>query len=163
MHADRSRCLLVDTAGRLHIDDQLMQELQELKEQLSPAEILFVADAMTGQDAVNRPMSSQTAGDHRRNPDQDGCDARGGAALSIRSITISRSNSSASARNRRTGAVLSGARGPADSGHGRHAFAHREGGRKTSTRSRPRRCSASCWTTNSLSTIFAISYARSAS
>src|ERR1700730_17303085 len=47
------RCdvLLVDTAGRLHIDDQLMQELQDLKEQLSPTEILFVADAMTGQDA----------------------------------------------------------------------------------------------------------------
>src|SRR5580700_5706324 len=44
--------LLVDTAGRLHIDDQLMQELQELKEQLAPTEVLFVADAMTGQDAV---------------------------------------------------------------------------------------------------------------
>src|SRR6202051_3579102 len=43
---------LGDTAGRLHIDDELMQELQQLKEQLSPAEILFVADAMTGQDAV---------------------------------------------------------------------------------------------------------------
>src|ERR1700683_3960435 len=44
--------LLVDTAGRLHIDDELMTELQQLKEQLSPVEILFVADAMTGQDAV---------------------------------------------------------------------------------------------------------------
>ncbi len=44
--------LLVDTAGRLHIDDDLMRELKELKDQLSPAEILFVADAMTGQDAV---------------------------------------------------------------------------------------------------------------
>src|SRR5437773_7387893 len=44
--------LLVDTAGRLHIDEDLMVELQELKEQLSPVEILFVADAMTGQDAV---------------------------------------------------------------------------------------------------------------
>src|SRR5271165_1569627 len=44
--------VLVDTAGRLHIDDQLMAELQELKEQLNPSEILFVADAMTGQDAV---------------------------------------------------------------------------------------------------------------
>src|ERR1700731_3096775 len=45
--------LLVDTAGRLHIDDQLMQELQELKEQLSPTEILFVADGMTGRGGDN--------------------------------------------------------------------------------------------------------------
>ncbi|MGH9663079.1 MAG: signal recognition particle receptor subunit alpha, partial [Bryobacteraceae bacterium] len=44
--------LLVDTAGRLHIDDDLMAELQQLKEVLNPAEVLFVADAMTGQDAV---------------------------------------------------------------------------------------------------------------
>jgi signal recognition particle subunit SRP54 len=44
--------VLVDTAGRLHIDEQLMTELQELKQLLSPSEILFVADAMTGQDAV---------------------------------------------------------------------------------------------------------------
>src|SRR6266568_7300750 len=44
--------LVVDTAGRLHIDDQLMIELKQLKEQLNPVEILFVADAMTGQDAV---------------------------------------------------------------------------------------------------------------
>src|ERR1700727_826372 len=44
--------LLVDTAGRLHIDDQLMGELKELKSLLNPVEILFVADAMTGQDAV---------------------------------------------------------------------------------------------------------------
>jgi len=44
--------ILVDTAGRLHIDEELMTELSELKEQLNPVEILFVADAMTGQDAV---------------------------------------------------------------------------------------------------------------
>jgi len=80
--------LLVDTAGRLHIDDQLMQELQELKEQLSPAEILFVADAMTGQDAVKSADEF-----HKRLgitgvilTKMDG-DARGGAALSIWSIT----------------------------------------------------------------------------
>jgi signal recognition particle subunit SRP54 len=80
--------LLVDTAGRLHIDDQLMQELRELKEQLSPAEILFVADAMTGQDAV------KSADEFHKHlgitgvilTKMDG-DARGGAALSIRSIT----------------------------------------------------------------------------
>jgi signal recognition particle subunit SRP54 len=80
--------LLVDTAGRLHIDDQLMQELQELKEQLSPAEILFVADAMTGQDAIKSADEF-----HKRLgitgvilTKMDG-DARGGAALSIRAIT----------------------------------------------------------------------------
>jgi signal recognition particle subunit SRP54 len=80
--------LLVDTAGRLHIDDQLMQELQELKEQLSPSEVLFVADAMTGQDAVKSADEF-----HKRLgitgvilTKMDG-DARGGAALSIRAIT----------------------------------------------------------------------------
>src|SRR3954470_9687358 len=45
--------LIVDTAGRLHIDDQLMEEMQSLKKLLNPQEILFIADAMTGQDAVN--------------------------------------------------------------------------------------------------------------
>ena len=80
--------LLVDTAGRLHIDDQLMQELQELKELLGPTEVLFVADAMTGQDAVKSADEF-----HKRLgitgvilTKMDG-DARGGAALSIRNIT----------------------------------------------------------------------------
>jgi signal recognition particle subunit SRP54 len=80
--------LLVDTAGRLHIDDELMIELQQLKELLNPAEVLFVADAMTGQDAVKSADEF-----HKRLAitgivltKMDG-DARGGAALSIRSIT----------------------------------------------------------------------------
>ena len=80
--------LLVDTAGRLHIDDQLMVELQQLKEQLNPVEILFVADAMTGQDAVKSADEF-----HKRLgitgvilTKMDG-DARGGAALSIRHVT----------------------------------------------------------------------------
>jgi signal recognition particle subunit SRP54 len=80
--------LLVDTAGRQHIDDQLMQELHELREALNPAEILFVADAMTGQDAVRSADEF-----HKRLgitgiilTKMDG-DARGGAALSIRSVT----------------------------------------------------------------------------
>jgi len=80
--------LLVDTAGRLHIDEELMQELQELKEQLSPSEILFVADAMTGQDAVKSAeqfhKSLGITGVILTKMDGD---ARGGAALSIRSIT----------------------------------------------------------------------------
>ena len=80
--------LLVDTAGRLHIDEDLMVELQQLKELLTPVEILFVADAMTGQDAVKSADEF-----HKRLgitgvilTKMDG-DARGGAALSIRHVT----------------------------------------------------------------------------
>jgi signal recognition particle subunit SRP54 len=80
--------VLVDTAGRLHIDEDLMTELQQLKEAVSPTEILFVADAMTGQDAVKSADEF-----HKRLgitgiilTKMDG-DARGGAALSIRSVT----------------------------------------------------------------------------
>jgi signal recognition particle subunit SRP54 len=80
--------LLVDTAGRQHIDDQLMQELRELKEALNPSEILFVADAMTGQDAVRsaEEFHKQLGITGVVLTKMDG-DARGGAALSIRSIT----------------------------------------------------------------------------
>src|SRR6516164_1907701 len=80
--------LIVDTAGRLHIDDRLMEEMQSLKRLLSPQEILFVADAMTGQDTVN-----SAAEFHKKLSltgivltKMDG-DARGGAALSIRQVT----------------------------------------------------------------------------
>ncbi len=80
--------VLVDTAGRLHIDEDLMAELSQLKELLNPTEILFVADAMTGQDAVKSADEF-----HKRLgitgailTKMDG-DARGGAALSIRSVT----------------------------------------------------------------------------
>ena len=80
--------LVVDTAGRLHIDDRLMDEMQSLKRLLTPQEILFVADAMTGQDAVN-----SAAEFHKKLSltgvvltKMDG-DARGGAALSIRQVT----------------------------------------------------------------------------
>ena len=80
--------LLVDTAGRLHIDDQLMTELQQLKEQLNPVEILFVADAMTGQDAVKSAdeFHKQLGITGVILTKMDG-DARGGAALSIRHVT----------------------------------------------------------------------------
>ncbi|QEE29741.1 signal recognition particle protein [Terriglobus albidus] len=80
--------LLVDTAGRLGIDEELMGEMSELKKLLNPSEILFVADAMTGQDAVNSAKAF-----HDRLgitgvvlTKMDG-DARGGAALSIRQVT----------------------------------------------------------------------------
>ena len=80
--------LIVDTAGRLHIDDQLMEEMQSLKRLLNPSEILFVADAMTGQDAV------RSADEFHKKLTLTGVvltkmdgDARGGAALSIRQVT----------------------------------------------------------------------------
>ncbi len=80
--------IVVDTAGRLHIDDDLMTELSNLKRELQPAEILFVADAMTGQDAV------RSAGEFHRRLGLTGVvltkldgDARGGAALSIGKVT----------------------------------------------------------------------------
>lgn len=80
--------LIVDTAGRLHIDEQLMDEMQSLKKLLNPQEILFVADAMTGQDAV------RSADEFHKKLSLTGVvltkmdgDARGGAALSIRHVT----------------------------------------------------------------------------
>ncbi len=83
-----SDVLIVDTAGRLHIDDQLMDEMQSLKKILNPSEILFVADAMTGQDAV------RSADEFHKKLSLTGVvltkmdgDARGGAALSIRQVT----------------------------------------------------------------------------
>ena len=80
--------LIVDTAGRLHVDEELMGEMEQLKKLLNPSEILFIADSMTGQDAVN-----SAADFHKRLSltgvvltKMDG-DARGGAALSIRHVT----------------------------------------------------------------------------
>ncbi len=80
--------LLIDTAGRLHIDDELMQELERIKSAIQPHHILLVVDAMTGQDAVN-----VASGFHTRLglsgvilTKLDG-DARGGAALSVRAVT----------------------------------------------------------------------------
>jgi signal recognition particle subunit SRP54 len=80
--------LIVDTAGRLHIDTELMDEMAKLKALLSPQEILFVADAMTGQDAVNSAASfhKQLSLTGTVLTKMDG-DARGGAALSIRHVT----------------------------------------------------------------------------
>ncbi len=80
--------VILDTAGRLHIDEGLMEELRRIKEAVDPGDILLVADAMTGQDAVNVAKAF-----HRKLAltgviltKMDG-DARGGAALSIRSVT----------------------------------------------------------------------------
>src|SRR5256885_13155191 len=80
-----SDVILVDTAGRLHIDDELMNELSTLKKELQPSEILFIADAMIGQDAV------RSAGEFHKRLGLTGViltkldgDARRGAAPSIR-------------------------------------------------------------------------------
>ena len=80
--------VLLDTAGRLHIDDDLMRELTEIKRRVNPTEILFVADAMTGQDAVRvaEAFNQQVGITGVILTKMDG-DARGGAALSLRSVT----------------------------------------------------------------------------
>ena len=81
-------CVIIDTAGRLHVDDELMGELRQIKARVNPSEILLIVDAMTGQDAIN------VAENFNNDLDIDGViltkmdgDARGGAALSIRHIT----------------------------------------------------------------------------
>lgn len=89
-HAKRhgNDIVFIDTAGRLHIDEALMDELKQIRDATNPAEILLVVDAMTGQDAVN----AASAFDEALNVDGvmlsklDG-DARGGAALSVRAVT----------------------------------------------------------------------------
>ena len=80
--------LIVDTAGRLHVDQELMDELAEVRKATRPHDVLLVVDAMTGQDAVNVAESFAEVADF------DGVvitkldgDARGGAALSVRAVT----------------------------------------------------------------------------
>lgn len=80
--------VFLDTAGRLHVDEALMEELQAIKQAVQPSEILLVVDAMIGQDAVNAAKAFDDA------LDIDGVvltkldgDARGGAALSIKAVT----------------------------------------------------------------------------
>jgi signal recognition particle subunit SRP54 len=85
---DRRDALIVDTSGRLHVDEELMKELSRMKKQLKPHNVLLVVDAMTGQDAVN------VAEEFAKTADFDGVvlskldgDSRGGAALSVKAIT----------------------------------------------------------------------------
>jgi len=86
--SDRRDVLIVDTSGRLHVDEELMRELAQVKKRTKPHNVLLVIDAMTGQDAVN--VAEQFA----ETADFDGVvltkldgDARGGAALSVKAIT----------------------------------------------------------------------------
>lgn len=89
-HAKRhgNDIVFIDTAGRLHIDEQLMDELKNIRDTIHPAEILLVVDAMTGQDAVNAASAFNDALgiDGLMLTKLDG-DARGGAALSVRAVT----------------------------------------------------------------------------
>src|SRR5205823_5411077 len=80
--------VILDTAGRLHIDDELMNELRTIEKRVRPHAVLFVCDALTGQDAV------ASAGAFNQALELDGViltkldgDARGGAALSVRKVT----------------------------------------------------------------------------
>jgi signal recognition particle subunit SRP54 len=85
---DKGDTAIIDTAGRLHVDDELMNELVRIRDAVKPHDVLLVVDAMTGQDAVN------AADAFRQRVDLDGViltkldgDARGGAALSVRAVT----------------------------------------------------------------------------
>ena len=86
--ADRRDVLIVDTAGRLHVDQDLMDQLAQIKKRVKPHDVLLVVDAMTGQDAVNvaESFAAATAFDGVILSKLDG-DARGGAALSVKAIT----------------------------------------------------------------------------
>jgi signal recognition particle subunit SRP54 len=85
---DRRDALIVDTSGRLHIDEELMKELAQIKKRTKPHDVLLVLDAMTGQDAVNvAEQFAETANfDGVVLSKLDG-DARGGAALSVKAVT----------------------------------------------------------------------------
>ncbi|MGL1886560.1 MAG: signal recognition particle protein [Reichenbachiella sp.] len=84
---NNKKTVIVDTAGRLAVDDQMMKEIESLKKNLNPAETLFVVDAMTGQDAVNtaKAFNERLGFDGVVLTKMDG-DTRGGAALSIRTV-----------------------------------------------------------------------------
>ncbi len=85
---DKHNVVILDTAGRLHVDEELMLELTQIKEKIKPTQIFFVCDSMTGQDAVNsaKEFNSQLNFDGVILTKLDG-DTRGGAALSIKAVT----------------------------------------------------------------------------
>jgi len=86
--SENNDVVILDTAGRLHIDDELMSELKDIRDRVKPTQIYFVCDAMTGQDAINsaKEFNSQLDFDGVILTKLDG-DARGGAALSIKAVT----------------------------------------------------------------------------
>jgi signal recognition particle subunit SRP54 len=86
--ADGADTVILDTAGRLHVDEELMEELEHVRDEAKPANVLLVLDAMTGQEAVNVALTFQEriAFDGVVLTKLDG-DARGGAALSVKAVT----------------------------------------------------------------------------
>jgi signal recognition particle subunit SRP54 len=123
--------VIVDTAGRLHIDDELMDELQAIKAAVKPVDQLFVADAMTGQDAI------KSAGEFNRRIGVTGVvlskmdgDARGGAALSVSSVVgVPIAFVGSGERLQDLEPFHADRVGVARARHGRRAVAHREGRR----------------------------------
>ena len=140
---DEQDVLIVDTSGRLHVDQELMKELADIKKRVRPHNVLLVVDAMTGQDAVNvAEQFAETAQfDGVVMTKLDG-DARGGAALSIKAVTGKPILYASTRREAgRVRAVPPGPDGVADPRHGRRAVVHREGGEDG--RRGPRRRSSS--------------------
>ena len=121
--------VIIDTAGRLHVDQAMMAEVSEIKRSVNPSEILFVVDSMTGQDAVNtaREFNNQLDFTGVVLSKLDG-DTRGGAALSIRSVVKKADQICVHRREAEsTFAVPPGPHGTADLGHGRCGDVRRKG------------------------------------
>ena len=85
--SEGANTIIIDTAGRLHVDEEMMKEVQDIKQRVNPEETLFVVDSMTGQDAVNsaKAFNETVNFDGIVLTKLDG-DARGGCALSIRAV-----------------------------------------------------------------------------
>ena len=126
---DRRDALIVDTSGRLHIDEELMKELAQIKKRTKPHNVLLVVDAMTGQDAVNvAEQFAETAELRRRDPHE----ARRRRPRRRRALGQGRDRQADPLRldrreARRLRALPPGPDGPADPRHGRRDDARREG------------------------------------
>lgn len=117
--ANQQNVVMIDTAGRLHIDDGMMQELADIKESVHADATVLVVDAMTGQDAVNvaRTFTEKVGIDGVILTKMDG-DTRGGAALSIKAVTGKPILYVGMGEAFGSGAVLSGAYGVQNPGYG---------------------------------------------
>ena|GEM_PF-5136360 len=125
--------VILDTAGRLHIDEELMQELKNVKSNVRPHEILLVVDSMTGQDAVNvaESFNNELGIDGIVLTKLDG-DTRGGAALSVKKVTNRPIKFARSWRKiKRPRGIPSRQNDIKNTWYGRYAFSYREGRRVT--------------------------------
>ena len=161
---DGKDVLIVDTSGRLHVDEALMEELANIKKRVKPHVVLLVVDAMTGQDAVNvaEQFAEVAQFDGVILSKLDG-DARGGAALSRQGGHRQADPVRLHGREaRRLRALPPGPDGAAHPRHGRRPVVHREGRAARSRRTRPRSSSASSARTSSRSRTSSTSSRRSA-